>query len=137
MRTQIARYSRLDERGGRSHGRGVPTVITSKSDLAALLSATHAEPHGVLGMHPHKRGRSQGVVVRALLCDAVSCAVVELDANVEAVHELKRMTDEGFFEGFSELIFKDFSTGFSAFSRTALERFPFFCKTPPSISEAP
>jgi 1,4-alpha-glucan branching enzyme len=51
-------------------------------------------------MHPHKRGRSQGVVVRALLCDAVSCSVVELDAKVQSVYELTRMADEGFFEGF-------------------------------------
>jgi 1,4-alpha-glucan branching enzyme len=76
-------------------------VITSKSDLAALLNATHAAPHGVLGMHPVKRGRSQGVVVRSLVRDAVTCAVVELDAKGGPVaHVLKQLAAEGFFEGF-------------------------------------
>ncbi len=76
-------------------------MITSKPDLAALLNATHAAPHGVLGMHPVKRGRSQGVVVRSLVRDAVTCAVVELDAKGGPVaHELKQIAAEGFFEGF-------------------------------------
>ena len=75
-------------------------MIIAKTELAALLNATHAAPHGVLGMHPHQRARSQGVVVRALLRGAVSCAVVEIDAKGAPAHELKRLAPEGFFEGF-------------------------------------
>lgn len=75
-------------------------MIISKADLAALLHATHAAPHGVLGMHPHTRGRSQGVVVRALLRDAVTCAVVELEGKGRPARELKRLAPEGLFEGF-------------------------------------
>ncbi len=75
-------------------------MIISKADLAALLHATHAAPHGVLGMHPHTRSRSQGVVVRALLRDAVTCAVVDVEGKGRPAHELKRLAPEGLFEGF-------------------------------------
>ncbi len=51
-------------------------------------------------MHPHKKGRSQGVVVRALVREAVTCEVVELDAKGLPLHELKQIAGEGFFEGF-------------------------------------
>ncbi len=85
-------------------GQGVslgPTpVIISNTDLSALLNATHAAPHGVLGMHPHKDGRSQGVVVRALVRGAVSCIVVELDAKGTPKHAMERLAPEGFFEVF-------------------------------------
>ena len=75
-------------------------MIISKADLAALLNATLAAPHDVLGMHPHKRARSQGVVVRALLREAITCAVVEMDAKGAPVHEMKLLAPEGFFEVF-------------------------------------
>jgi 1,4-alpha-glucan branching enzyme len=75
-------------------------VIISKVDLAALLSATHSAPHAVLGMHPYLRGQSQGVVVRAMLREALTCAVVELGATPSKVHEMKRLAPEGLFEGF-------------------------------------
>ena len=75
-------------------------MIISKADLAALLNAKHAAPHGVLGMHPHTRGKSQGVVARALLREAVTCEVVELDATPPQAHEMKRLAPEGLFEVF-------------------------------------
>ena len=52
-------------------------MILAKTDLQALLQARHASPHAVLGMHPHRRGRSNGVVVRALVRHAEACAVAE------------------------------------------------------------
>jgi len=53
-------------------------VIISKIDLSALLHASHTAPHSVLGMHPLSKGRSEGVVVRAFLRQAVTCAVVDV-----------------------------------------------------------
>ena len=75
-------------------------MIISKADLASLLNATYPTPHDVLGMHPCVRARSQGVVVRALLRQAIRCSVVELDAKGAPTHELKLIAPEGFFEGF-------------------------------------
>ena len=59
-------------------GATFPRLILSKTDLAALLGATHATPHSVLGMHPLTHKRSHGVVVRALVRDAVSCEVIDV-----------------------------------------------------------
>ncbi len=75
-------------------------MIISKADLAALLNAKHAAPHGVLGMHPHTRGKSEGVVARALLREAVTCEVVELDATPPKAHGMTRLAPEGLFEVF-------------------------------------
>ena len=75
-------------------------MIISKADLAALLNATHSSPHAVLGMHPQLRGKSQGLVVRALLRDAVTCAVLEVGAVPPIVQEMKLIAPEGLFEGF-------------------------------------
>ena len=58
-------------------------MIISKPDLIALLHASHTSPHSVLGMHPHVRGRGKGVVVRALLRNAVTCAVVDFASGEE------------------------------------------------------
>ncbi|HSH09349.1 MAG TPA: 1,4-alpha-glucan branching protein GlgB [Oceanipulchritudo sp.] len=68
-------------------------MIISKSELTRLVNAQHHHPHELLGMHPHKKG----LVVRALLQDAKSCEVVDV-ANDERF-PLKKLNDEGFFEG--------------------------------------
>jgi 1,4-alpha-glucan branching enzyme len=73
-------------------------VITAKTDIAALLHAKHPSPHAVLGMHPHSRGRSKGVVVRALVRNAASCATVNL-ATGEA-WPMTGIAPEGLFEVF-------------------------------------
>jgi len=73
-------------------------VIISKSDLTALLSASHPSPHAVLGMHPHERNRAAGVVVRALVRHAVTCSVVELASGQD--WPLKQISEDGLFEGF-------------------------------------
>jgi 1,4-alpha-glucan branching enzyme len=75
-------------------------LILSKADLAALLGAKHANPHSVLGMHPLVYRRSHGVVVRALVHNAVSCEVVELDAQPPKGHPMTRLAPEGAFEVF-------------------------------------
>jgi len=70
----------------------------TQDDLQALLEARHATPHSVLGMHPYVRGRSRGVVVRALLRGAVSCEVVEVDAPATRPHRMELLAREGLFE---------------------------------------
>jgi 1,4-alpha-glucan branching enzyme len=74
----------------------MPTV--PKETLRLLLEARHAAPHSVLGMHPFARGRTRGVVVRALLRGAVSCEVVEPGAPAQAPVPMKLLAPEGFFE---------------------------------------
>jgi 1,4-alpha-glucan branching enzyme len=49
-------------------------------------------------MHPHQRGRSRGVVVRALVRDADACAVMEVAGGTQ--WPMKRLAPEGLFEVF-------------------------------------
>jgi len=49
-------------------------------------------------MHPHKQGRSKGVVVRALLRDAGECSVVEVGGKGD--WPMTRLAPEGLFEVF-------------------------------------
>jgi 1,4-alpha-glucan branching enzyme len=73
-------------------------VILSKAELATFLEAKNASPHSVLGMHPIKKGRTQGVVVRAFLRDAAKCSVVNIATNEE--FPMEQVAVEGFFEAF-------------------------------------
>ena len=67
-------------------------------DLQALLQGRHATPHSVLGMHPYVRGRTSGVVVRALLRGAVSCEVVEPEVRTRRPRPMQLLAPEGLFE---------------------------------------
>ena len=51
-------------------------------------------------MHPHTRGKSKGVVVRAFIREAVSCEVVDASGSKPEAHGLKLISPAGFFEGF-------------------------------------
>ncbi len=73
-------------------------MILAKTDLQALLQARHASPHAVLGMHPHRRGRSNGVVVRALVRHAEACAVAE--SGGDGLWPMTLLAPEGCFEVF-------------------------------------
>ncbi|AHF92748.1 glycogen branching protein [Opitutaceae bacterium TAV5] len=53
-------------------------MIISPSELKSFLEATNAQPHSFLGMHPARKGKTAGLVVRAFLKDAVRCEVVEV-----------------------------------------------------------
>jgi 1,4-alpha-glucan branching enzyme len=68
-------------------------MILSKTECASLIEATHYHPHSLLGMHPS----GKGLVVRALIQDAKSCEVV--DVATDKRYPLKRLADEGLFEG--------------------------------------
>jgi 1,4-alpha-glucan branching enzyme len=71
-------------------------VILPKAELASFLAAKHATPHDWLGMHPQLRGRSKGLVVRALVRGVASCEVVDL--ATEERFAMTRVAPEGFFE---------------------------------------
>jgi 1,4-alpha-glucan branching enzyme len=75
-------------------------VILNESELSALLEARHGAPHGVLGMHPHTRGRVRGVVARAFLREVETCELVEIDATPVRTHPMERVAAEGLFEVF-------------------------------------
>ena len=75
-----------------------PIVIISPAELASFIEARNACPHDFLGMRPHKKGRSQGVLVRAFIREAKACSVVDLAKNTDV--EMEMLATEGFFEVF-------------------------------------
>ncbi|MBL4574794.1 MAG: 1,4-alpha-glucan branching protein GlgB [Opitutaceae bacterium] len=74
--------------------------IITKTELSAFLNATSSDPHSFLGMHPCKRGKKTGLVVRAFLQGAKTCEVVDLTDEKRPLFALKKTAEEGFFEGF-------------------------------------
>jgi len=81
-------------------------VKLSKSDLKLLLAAKHPQPHSVLGMHRARQGRSEGMLVRALIRDAAECSVIDardpaaLMAGGAARWPMTLLAPEGVFEVF-------------------------------------
>ena len=75
-------------------------MILTKSEFEAILHARHGSAHSVLGMHPLTYRRSRGLVVRALLQDAVACEVILTDETPPAVFPMKLLAPEGLFEVF-------------------------------------
>ena len=75
-------------------------------DLKSLLAAKHSQPHSVLGMHRAKQGRSEGLVVRALIREAAECWVIDardpadLMAGGAARWPMTMIAPEGLFEVF-------------------------------------
>ncbi|MFQ3271482.1 MAG: 1,4-alpha-glucan branching enzyme, partial [Lentimonas sp.] len=74
-------------------------MIVPKTLLDSITQVASSQPHSVLGMHPYKIGSKSGIVVRAFLDDAVTCEVVDVSKPDGARYPLKRLTDDGFFEG--------------------------------------
>ena len=74
-------------------------MIISDSDLSRILNATHHSPHSILGMHPTVIDGHECLVVRAYVDDAKSCEVVDYLGEPEQRYELKRLSEDGFFEG--------------------------------------
>jgi 1,4-alpha-glucan branching enzyme len=75
-------------------------VIISSDELASFIEARCARPHDFLGMRPAKKGRSQGVIVRAFVRDAKACEVVDLAKKSAPGIEMEPLAPEGFFEVF-------------------------------------
>jgi len=68
-------------------------MILDKTSFQQIHTARHYHPHNCLGMHPRKGG----LVVRAFLQDARTCEVVDIASDER--FPLKRLSEEGFFEG--------------------------------------
>ena len=75
-------------------------MLIQKIDLERLLEGKEANPHYFLGMHPAKKGRVKGVVVRARLARTDRCWVVASGDSDHAGVEMERLTPCGFFEVF-------------------------------------
>lgn len=77
-----------------------------KEDIETITGVKCAQPHALLGMHPHKKGKGKGkadcLIVRAYLDDAKTCEVVDITHAEGKRYELKRLTKDGFFEGMIE-----------------------------------
>ena len=73
----------------------------TKKEIELITSVKCAPPHGLLGMHPHKKGKKNCLIVRAYLDDAQSCHLLDV-VNEENIYELKRVTKDGLFEGIIE-----------------------------------
>ncbi|RME95628.1 MAG: 1,4-alpha-glucan branching protein GlgB [Verrucomicrobia bacterium] len=72
-------------------------MILSAAELESLVQLRHPQPHSVLGMHP--LGDKRGVVVRALIPDAVRIRAVPVHEPNRPVIELERLHEVGLFEG--------------------------------------
>ena len=75
-------------------------MIVSKTDLDSITQVSSKQPHAILGMHPCEVGSENGLAVRAYLDDALSCEVIDVSKPDGAHYPLKRLTKDGFFEGF-------------------------------------
>lgn len=75
-------------------------MIIAPADLQALLLAQHAQPHAVLGMHPHTQKGNDGVVVRAFLREVETCEVVDIQAKPERRWPMQKIHEAGVFEAF-------------------------------------
>ena len=75
-------------------------MILSETDLDLITHVSSRQPHAILGMHPCKVDSKDGLVVRAYLDDALSCEVVDVSNSNGSHYPLKRLTKDGFFEGF-------------------------------------
>nr|WP_044891896.1 1,4-alpha-glucan branching protein GlgB [Opitutus terrae] len=73
-------------------------MIISKTDYLALLQASHTSPHAVLGMHPKTYKHTKGLVVRALVRQSASCAVVDPESG--ETWAMTPIADEGLYEVF-------------------------------------
>ena len=59
---------------------GLPAV--PRAELNRLLAGEHSEPHSILGAHPAKLAGESGVVIRALIPNAISAECVLGDGRV-------------------------------------------------------
>ncbi|MGB0413259.1 MAG: 1,4-alpha-glucan branching protein GlgB [Coraliomargarita sp.] len=77
-------------------------MIVTKKELDSITKVACNQPHAILGMHPCKSGKEKSLVVRAYLDDAVSCEVVDITSSDGPRYPLKRLSEDGFFEGIIE-----------------------------------
>jgi len=75
-------------------------VIITKAELKSFLTAKVAVPHHILGMHTCENNGRKGLVVRAFVQRADTCAVFDVDSKSRTVYPMERLAPEGFFEVF-------------------------------------
>ncbi|MFA6960012.1 MAG: 1,4-alpha-glucan branching protein GlgB [Opitutaceae bacterium] len=73
-------------------------MIITPVELASFLEARNSCPHDFLGMRPIKKGRGNGVLVRAFIRDAKACEVIDLSKKAAPAIEMELLAEEGFFE---------------------------------------
>lgn len=71
----------------------------TKEEVQAITSVRLATPHDLLGMHPYKEGGRDCLIVRAYLDDAKTCGLVDITVADGQRYKMKRLTDDGLFEG--------------------------------------
>ena len=76
-------------------------MILTRDELRSLKELTHQSPHSLLGMQP--LGDKSGVVVRALLPDAVKVQIEPVHEKDKPKFELNRIPNSDVFEGFTKL----------------------------------
>ena len=75
-------------------------MILSPQELRNLVELKHRSPHDLLGMHP--LGDGSGVVVRALVPDAVAVEIQPVHETDKPAIKLERLHEAGLFEGVSK-----------------------------------
>jgi 1,4-alpha-glucan branching enzyme len=72
--------------GGGGRSSSPAALLPSPSDLGRLLAGEHSQPHDVLGAHSANVAGASGVVVRALMPNAIAVeAVLEADLRIVAL----------------------------------------------------
>lgn len=80
----------------------IQIVKITEKETEAITSARCANPHGILGMHLHKKGKKGCLIARAFLDDAKSCELVDVTNADAPRYKMKRLTEDGLFEGVIE-----------------------------------
>lgn len=70
--------------------------LLDKEEVSALIGAKHQDVFSVLGMHKHPT--ESGLIVRALLPDAISVEVIDSKSN-RSITKLTLVHESGLFEG--------------------------------------
>src|SRR5262245_7932548 len=95
--TSVEKPAKPAKPRGRSAGKTAPpaALLPNASDLGRLLAGEHSQPHDILGAHPLTVGDVDGVVVRALMPNAIAAEaaledgrVISLDATASGLANL-------------------------------------------------
>ncbi len=73
-------------------------MYTSKQDLKRFVDALVGTPHDILGMHPFKKGKTRGILVRAFLSGVERCEVVDSSSADAPRYAMEKVDESGFFE---------------------------------------
>jgi len=77
-------------------------MLISKKVLKQFRDSEISNPHDFLGLRLAELKGKQGLIARAFLSGADTCEVVDISTENGPRYELKKLSDDGFFEGFIE-----------------------------------